>query len=42
VAALIAAGLEPSDFSLASPSLDEVFFALTGRSDSAGPEETRP
>lgn len=30
VAALIAAGIEPADFSLGSPSLDEVFFALTG------------
>lgn len=31
VAALIAAGIEISDFSLGSPSLDEVFFSLTGR-----------
>jgi len=30
VAALIGAGIEPADFSLGSPSLDEVFFALTG------------
>ncbi|NYZ12721.1 ATP-binding cassette domain-containing protein [Azospirillum sp. RWY-5-1] len=30
VAALIAAGIEPADFSMGSPSLDEVFFALTG------------
>jgi ABC-2 type transport system ATP-binding protein len=28
--ALIAAGIELSDFSMGSPSLDEVFFALTG------------
>jgi ABC-2 type transport system ATP-binding protein len=31
VAALLAAGIEPSDFSLGQPSLDEVFFALTAR-----------
>jgi ABC-2 type transport system ATP-binding protein len=31
LAALVAAGIEPTDFGLASPSLDEVFFALTGR-----------
>jgi ABC-2 type transport system ATP-binding protein len=31
IAALIAAGIEPADFSMGSPSLDEVFFALTGR-----------
>ncbi len=31
VAALTAAGLPVSDFSLGQPSLDEVFFALTGR-----------
>lgn len=30
VGALIENGLEPADFSLGSPSLDEVFFALTG------------
>jgi ABC-2 type transport system ATP-binding protein len=30
VSALVAAGLEPADFSMGSPSLDEVFFALTG------------
>ncbi|MGQ2904843.1 MAG: ATP-binding cassette domain-containing protein [Neoaquamicrobium sediminum] len=28
--ALIEAGIEPADFSMGSPSLDEVFFALTG------------
>ncbi len=28
--ALIAAGLEPADFALGAPSLEEVFFALTG------------
>ena len=31
LAALIAAGIDIADFSLSSPSLDEVFFALTGR-----------
>ena len=30
LAALIEAGVEPADFSMGSPSLDEVFFALTG------------
>lgn len=30
LAALIEAGIEPADFSMGSPSLDEVFFALTG------------
>ncbi len=30
IGALIDSGLEPADFSLGSPSLDEVFFALTG------------
>ncbi|TYR29825.1 ATP-binding cassette domain-containing protein [Mesorhizobium microcysteis] len=30
LAALIAAGIELADFSMGSPSLDEVFFALTG------------
>jgi ABC-2 type transport system ATP-binding protein len=37
VGALIAAGIELADFSMGSPSLDEVFFALTGRP--AEPEE---
>jgi ABC-2 type transport system ATP-binding protein len=31
VAALVAAGLEPTDFAMGSPSLDEVFLALTGK-----------
>lgn len=35
LAALLAAGIEPVDFSLGSPSLDEVFFALTGRAGEA-------
>ena len=29
--ALIAANIELADFSMGSPSLDEVFFALTGK-----------
>jgi ABC-2 type transport system ATP-binding protein len=33
VSALVAAGIEPSDFSMGSPSLDEVFLALTGKAD---------
>ena len=32
LAALIAAGIELADFSMGSPSLEEVFFALTGGS----------
>ncbi|MBP7242518.1 ATP-binding cassette domain-containing protein [Amaricoccus sp.] len=35
LAALVAAGIEPSDFSMGSPSLEEVFLALTGREDEA-------
>jgi ABC-2 type transport system ATP-binding protein len=31
VGALLAAGIEVADFAMGSPSLDEVFFALTGR-----------
>ena len=31
VAALVAAGIEPTDFAMGSPSLDEVFLALTGK-----------
>lgn len=38
LAALLAAGIEPVDFSLGSPSLDEVFFALTGRAGEAPAE----
>lgn len=41
LAALLAAGIEPVDFSLGSPSLDEVFFALTGRAGEAPAEEER-
>jgi ABC-2 type transport system ATP-binding protein len=39
LAALIARGVELSDFSMGQPSLDEVFFALTGR---PGSGESRP
>jgi ABC-2 type transport system ATP-binding protein len=39
LAALIARGVELSDFSMGQPSLDEVFFALTGR---PGSGEGRP
>jgi ABC-2 type transport system ATP-binding protein len=39
LAALIAAGIELADFSMASPSLDEVFFALTGGGDAAAAED---
>ena len=35
VAALVAAGIEPSDFAMGSPSLDEVFLALTGKGTEA-------
>lgn len=36
LAAVIAAGLEVADFSMGSPSLDEVFFALTGGTTQVG------
>ncbi len=36
IAALIAAGIELADFSMGSPSLEEVFFALTGSSSRLG------
>jgi ABC-2 type transport system ATP-binding protein len=40
LAALIAGGFEITDFSMGSPSLDEVFFALTGRpAETAAAEE---
>ncbi|MFI0843675.1 ATP-binding cassette domain-containing protein [Mesorhizobium sp. IMUNJ 23232] len=35
VATLLAEGIEPSDFSMGQPSLDEVFFALTGQPGSS-------
>jgi ABC-2 type transport system ATP-binding protein len=38
LAALVAAGIELSDFSMGQPSLEEVFFALTGK---PGPGESR-
>ncbi|MGH6861351.1 MAG: ATP-binding cassette domain-containing protein [Phyllobacterium sp.] len=37
VSALLTAGVELSDFSMGSPSLDEVFFALTGKMTEAEP-----
>ena len=42
LAALLAAGIEPVDFSLGSPSLDEVFFALTGRAGDAAAQGDQP
>ena len=41
VAALIASGIHPSDFSMGQPSLDTVFFALTGHAAEEGAEEVR-
>jgi ABC-2 type transport system ATP-binding protein len=40
IGALIEAGMEPADFSMGSPSLDEVFFALTGQPAEATEGET--
>ncbi len=43
VAGLIADGIEVADFSMGSPSLDEVFFSLTGREHTEEPvREQRP
>ena len=48
IAALISSGIEIADFSMGAPSLDEVFFALTGApadeasGDEAGPGEVTP
>jgi ABC-2 type transport system ATP-binding protein len=44
IARLIEAGMEPTDFSLGQPSLDTVFFALTGQpvGEAAPNEESRP
>ena len=39
VAALIAEGIEVADFSMGSPSLDEVFFSLTGREHAEEPAQ---
>ena len=36
LSALVAAGIELSDFAMGSPSLEEVFFALTGSGDQGG------
>jgi daunorubicin/doxorubicin transport system ATP-binding protein len=41
LAALIAGGIELSDFSMGQPSLDEVFFALTGRPGSDDSREAK-
>jgi ABC-2 type transport system ATP-binding protein len=40
IAALLAANIEPADFSMGSPSLEEVFFALTGQHRDGADEET--
>lgn len=42
LSALLAAGIEPVDFALGSPSLDEVFFALTGRAGEAAAQGDAP
>ena len=38
IGALLAAGIELTDFSMGRPSLEEVFFALTGRREHEGEE----
>ena len=40
VAELIASGIEVTDFSMGQPSLDDVFFALTGHAAEAGDNKT--
>jgi ABC-2 type transport system ATP-binding protein len=42
LAALLAAGIEPVDFALGSPSLDEVFFALPGQAGDDAGKDDRP
>jgi ABC-2 type transport system ATP-binding protein len=42
VSALIAAGIEPADFRMGSPSLEEVFFALTGNPTAALQQDRAP
>jgi ABC-2 type transport system ATP-binding protein len=43
VAALIGSGIELTDFSMGQPSLDAVFFALTGHpAESGAPTESQP
>jgi ABC-2 type transport system ATP-binding protein len=42
LAALVAAGLEPADFSMGQPSLEAVFFALTGRPRDRDGQEHAP
>ena len=39
VAALVAAGIELADFSMGTPSLEEVFFSLTGQMEETAPED---
>ena len=41
IAALIAAGIEIADFRMGSPSLEEVFFALTGAKAASSEEAER-
>ena len=42
LAALVAAGLEPADFSMGQPSLEAVFFALTGQPRDQDGQERKP
>jgi len=42
LAALVAAGLEPADFSMGQPSLEAVFFALTGQPRHQDGQERKP
>lgn len=42
LAALIDAGFPLADFRMGAPSLDEVFFALTGKADTATPQPAAP
>lgn len=42
LAALVAAGLEPADFSMGQPSLEAVFFALTGQPPEPQEQEQKP
>ena len=42
LAQLVAEGIELSDFSMGQPSLDEVFFALTGQPPQSQPDQSHP
>lgn len=42
LAALIDAGFPLADFCMGAPSLDEVFFALTGKAEIAAPQPAAP